>query len=52
MRKIRDQSGASSELFWAYLRGKRKDKKVRRMKDDEGRMVEGVDEVLKVMAEH
>ena len=52
MREIRDQGGTSCKLFWTDLRGKRKQRRVRRMKDDEGKMVVGEDEVLEVMAKH
>ena len=49
VRKIREQGGTSCKLFWTELRGKRR---VRRMEDVEGRMVEGEGEVLKIMTEH
>ena len=52
MRKIREQGGTSCKLFWTDLRGKRKKRRMSRMKDDERRMVEGKDEVLEVMAKH
>ena len=52
MREIRDQGDTSCRLFWTDLRGKRKQRRVRRMKDDEGKMVVGEDEVLEVMAKH
>ena len=34
MRKIKEQGGTSYKLFWADLGGKRKEGRVRRMKDD------------------
>ena len=52
VRKIREQGSTSCNLFWTDLRGKRKDRRERRMKDDEGRMKMGEDEVLEVMAKH
>ena len=52
LRKIREQGGTICKVIWTDLRGKRKERSVRRMKDDEGRMVEGEDEVLEVMAKH
>ena len=51
-RKIREHGGTSCKLFWTDLRGKRKERRVKRMKDGEGRMVEGEGEVLEVMAKH
>ncbi len=41
-----------AKLFWSDLRGKRKEKRWNRMKDEEVRIVEGEDEVLKVLARH
>ena len=52
MRKIREQSGTSCKLQWTDLRGKGKERRVRRMKDDEGRMLEGENQVLEVMEKH
>ena len=51
MRKIREQGSTSCKLFWTDLREK-KERRVRRMQGDEGRMVEEEDEVLEVMAKH
>ena len=52
MGKIREQGGTSYKLFWTSLRGKRRQRRLNRMKDEEGRIVEGEDEVLEVMARH
>ena len=43
------------EIVWQKspdLKGKRKDRKVRRMKDDEGWMVKVEDEISEIMAKH
>ena len=42
----------SWKLFWTSLRGKRKEWRWNRMKDEEGRIVEGEDEVLEVLVRH
>ena len=52
MRKIREQSDTSCKLFWTDLREKRKVRRLNRMKDDQGRIVEGEDEVLEVLTKH
>ena len=44
MRKIREQGGTSFKLFWTDVRGKRKQQRLNRMKD-EGKIVEGEGEV-------
>ena len=47
MRKIRKekQGDTSYKLFWTELRGKRKERRLNRMKDEEGRIMKGEDEV-------
>ena len=52
VRKIREQGGMSCKLFWSDLRGKRKERRLNRLKDEEGRVVEGEDEVVEVLARH
>ena len=52
MSKIRGPGGTSCKLLWTDVRGKRKQQRLNRMKDEEGRVVEGEDEVLEVMARH
>ena len=51
MRKIREQGGTSCKLLWTDWRGKRKERRVSRMKD-EGGMVKGDDKGLEVMPKH
>ena len=51
-RKIREQGGTSCTLFRTDLRAKRKKRRLNRMKDEKGRIVEGEDEVLEVLARH
>ena len=51
VRGIREHGSTSCKLFWTDLRGKRKERRMRRIKN-EGRMVEREDEVLEVMAKH
>ena len=50
--KIREQGGTSCKLFWTDVRGKRKVQRLNRMKDEEGKIVEGEDEGLEVMGKH
>ena len=50
MRKIREKDGMSYKLLWTDMKGKRKQRRLNRMKDEEGRIVEGEDEVLEVLA--
>ena len=45
MRKIREQGSTSCKLFWTNLRGKRMERRLNRMKNEEGMIVEGEDEV-------
>ena len=53
MRKIREQGGASSKLFWSDLvRRKRKGKSIPRMKSKLGRIVESQEEVVEELAKH
>ena len=52
VRKIREQGGTSCKLFWTDVRGKRKQRKLNRMKYEERRIVEGEDEMLAVLARH
>ena len=52
VRRIRVLGGMSCKLFWIDLRGKRKERRLNRMKDEEGRIVEGEDEVLEVLTRH
>ena len=54
---IKEESGEEDQregwyckVFWTNLRVKRKERRERRMENDEGRMVGGGDEVLKVKA--
>ena len=46
VRKIREQGGTSCRLFWTDVRGKKKERRLNRMKDEEGRIVEGEDDML------
>ena len=53
LRKIREQGGASSKLFWSDLvRRKRKGKSIPRMKSKLGRIVESQEEVVEELAKH
>ena len=52
LRKIRERGGTSYKLFWTDVRGKRKERRLNRMKDEEGRIVEEEDEVWDVMARY
>ena len=52
MRKIREQGGTNCKLFRTDMGGKWKERRVRRMKDGAGRMVNGEEEVLEVMEKH
>ena len=52
MSKIREQGGTSCKLFCTDVRGKRKQQRLNRMKDEEERVVEGKDQVLAVMARY
>ena len=47
-KEVRKSEWYYCKLFWTYFRGK-KEGRVRRMKDAEGRMVEGEDEALEVI---
>ena len=51
VRKIREHAGKSCKLFWTDLRGKRKQRRLNRMKYEEGRIVKGED-MLEVMTRH
>ena len=51
-RKIREQGDMSCILFWTDVRGKRKERRLNRMKDEEERIVEEEGEVLEVLAIH
>ena len=42
----------SCKLFWSDERGRRKEQRLNRMKDEEGRIVEEEDEVLAMLARH
>ena len=46
MRKMREQGGTSCKPFWTDVRGKRKQRRLNRMKHEEE------DEVLEVIARH
>ena len=50
--KIREQSDMSCKLFCTDLRGKRKVRRLNRMTDEEGRIMEGEDKVLEVLARY
>ena len=53
LKKIREQGGASSKLFWSDLvRRKRKGKSIPRMKSKLGRIVESQEEVVEELAKH
>ena len=38
------------QLFWTDIKGKRMQRRLNRMKDEEGRILKGEDEVLEVLA--
>ena len=46
------KGGMSCKHIWTELRGKRKERRLNKMKDEKGRIIEGEDEVLEVMARH
>ena len=50
-KKIREQSGTSCKLFWSDLKGRKKKRKIYRMKDMDGGMVEN-EAMLEVMAKY
>ena len=50
--KMKEKGGMSCKLFWTDERGRRKEQRLNRMKDEEGRIVEGEDEVLAMLARH
>ena len=52
MRKRTVREIKSYKLFWTDLRGKMKERRLNRIKDEEGRIVEGEDEVSEVLARH
>ena len=53
LRKIREQGGASSKLFWSDLvRRKKKGKSIPRMKSKLGQIVESQEEVVEELAKH
>ncbi len=50
MRKIREKGSMSYKLFWTDIKGKWMQRRLNRMKDEEGRILKGEDEVLEVLA--
>ena len=52
MSKIGEQGGMSCKLFWTDMTGKRKERRLNRMKYEEVRRVEEEDEGLEVLARH
>ena len=52
LQRIIEQGGPSCKLFWTDLRGKKKRRKITRMKGKEGAVVEETEQVLEVLAKH
>ena len=52
LEKIKKQGGASSKLFWADLKGKKKQTSIASVRSENGEVVEDRGEVLEVLANH
>ena len=52
LQKIKEQGGPSCKLFWSDLRGKKKNRRITRMRGKDGAVVEETEQILEVLAKH
>ena len=52
LQKIKEQGGPSCKLFWSDLQGKKKNRRITRMRGKDGAVVEETEQILEVLAKH